>query len=287
MAATSLAGSYHHPDVESMAEREVTTPGRGAVASFSATGATVSSGDHVIAKGFHQSLADGEQRLGEATFAAKRLIFESHSQFRNQLDLYLLFGDPALKVQIASTDLTLQAEMQPTAGLEPGDSARFVLQYSNAGNTAAADVTITNILPDAFSDVQISSDPPLPYTTQPLSGQQSALRSAGAHTPAAVNGVAYQWTIDELAPGASGVITLTATLDPSVTPGTQLSNEASISGAGVESNPADNQSSLPVTVQGDALVVMGGVAWQDEDSDGVLHPLKPIVWLACTSQPPT
>ncbi len=104
---TSLEGYFVHPspiasDFSCLAESIVRAAGRGAVASWSAAGLGVASGHDILAEGlFDAVFVDGIRRLGAATTQAKIRLFETGGGHLDLIDTYILFGDPALALQVA------------------------------------------------------------------------------------------------------------------------------------------------------------------------------------------
>jgi len=110
---TSLEGSFHQPQLSSLAERIVRLPGHGAVASWSPTGLGVTPGYDYLHQGFYQSLfEDWNPRLGPATAKGKLNLFEGDDRFHDLIDTYVLLGDPAMAVEL---DFPVEPTDTPTA----------------------------------------------------------------------------------------------------------------------------------------------------------------------------
>ncbi len=110
---TSLEGSFHYPQLSSLAERIVRLPGNGAVASWSHTGSGVAPGYDYLHEGFYQSLfEDWNPRLGPATAKGKLNLFEGDDRFHDLIDTYVLLGDPAMAVEL---DFPVEPTDTPTA----------------------------------------------------------------------------------------------------------------------------------------------------------------------------
>lgn len=93
---------YNFSSLESLAEVITKADGKGAIASWSATGYGTSAGHDFLNRGFFKTIfLSGEARitLGEATNAGKLNLWASGSN-QDLLDTYLLFGDPALTIAI-------------------------------------------------------------------------------------------------------------------------------------------------------------------------------------------
>jgi uncharacterized repeat protein (TIGR01451 family) len=132
----------------------------------------------------------------------------------------------------ASADLKIVQEVNTSSAfLVPGDEISYTLTFHNLGDDEAAGVVINAPLPDSLSQLNLSS-----------SG------AAITHTP----GATYVWQVEDLAPGAGGVISITGVIDPAF-PGGVLSNTAIISSATAGVN---DSSSTVVTVHPHALRVL-------------------------------
>jgi hypothetical protein len=94
-----LNGYFHFPYFDSLAEKLVKSPGKGAVAAFSPGGLSLDEPAHR----FHQLLLhevvnQPHTRLGDAVLAAQRAYAE-RGAFPELLSIYHLFGDPALRLR--------------------------------------------------------------------------------------------------------------------------------------------------------------------------------------------
>ena len=100
-------GYYQRPQAsaayDAMAEVLTRADGKGAVASWSATGLGVDTGHEYLDQGFFQAVfRDGLRSLGEATTAGKLKLWATGSGL-DLLDTYLLFGDPATLIALPGT----------------------------------------------------------------------------------------------------------------------------------------------------------------------------------------
>jgi len=99
---TCLDGYYIHPsppdiDLSSIGESLVRAPQGGAIASFSPTGEGISHGHQLLDTGLFSAIfLDGVDQLGPATTQAKLYLYANSGGYREFIDTYLLFGDPAL-----------------------------------------------------------------------------------------------------------------------------------------------------------------------------------------------
>ena len=92
----------------SLAESLVLASGKGAIASFSATGFGLANGHDILAQGLYQALfTDGTLQFGPATTFAKYYLDANSSGYMDLLDTYTLFGDPASRLRTNPTAVLL------------------------------------------------------------------------------------------------------------------------------------------------------------------------------------
>jgi uncharacterized repeat protein (TIGR01451 family) len=99
---------------------------------------------------------------------------------------------------------------------QPGDSVTFILTIQNNGTTIATNVVVTDIL---SVDIQGPS-----WLASPALG---AVQQGGT---------TYVWDLSDLAPGASGIITIFGTIDPALPADFAIVNTASIGSLETGSN---------------------------------------------------
>ena len=240
---TCLVGQYINPGYTSLSEAMVRTAGRGAVASFTPTGLGVATGHQYLYTAFFQAVVDGETELGALTSIAKQNLHESHTVFRDLLDTYLLFGDPALRIKSPAADTAITMTVTPDQNVAPGDIVTFTITYSNTGILQAANVVITDDLPSELINPIIVTSPSITQT--------------GASP--------YRWEAGNLAFGEGGAITITATVDPALSNPVAIVNTARILAA-AETPDANNEASASVN-QPSAL---GGLTFYDINGNGAL-----------------
>ena len=99
VSMTCMDGYYIHPDPAfiSLAERWLLRDGGGAVATFAATGLGLASGHDVMNRGLFTAIFTDTLALGPATTEAK---FALGSSYRDLVETYHLFGDPALPLHL-------------------------------------------------------------------------------------------------------------------------------------------------------------------------------------------
>lgn len=227
---TCLEGSYQYLDylgseTLSLAEGLLRAPNKGAIASFSPTGFGVAQGHDFLNRGLFEAVfTEDIIQLGPATTYAKYFLYaNSGGEHLDLLDTYLLFGDPALRLNVLPADLGLTKSVEPVGAVYPGDTIRYTLTYSNAGPATAHHVVIRDALPSGLTDVQVTS-----------SGAPITLRD-GTH---------FVWDVADLAMGQGGQIVITArvALDFSG----EISNTAGIETSARQLELADN-TTAPVT----------------------------------------
>ena len=110
MHYTCYTGYFHnvHQNLQSLAETELTTAGKGSVVSFAATGQHLGSDEVVMNQGVNKALFyDRQPRIGQAIDSARSYYFTNSPAYLDLIDSSVLFGDPALKVRgpaIVATD---------------------------------------------------------------------------------------------------------------------------------------------------------------------------------------
>lgn len=109
----------------------------------------------------------------------------------------------------------------------PETAITYTLAYSNAGNTVAAGVRITDVLPSVITDVVVY-----------VSGSTVIID----------NNPEYVLDVGSLAPGAGGTIVITARLRPGLAIASVFTNTATIGTSTVEAGPGPNTSVSVVTV---------------------------------------
>ena len=105
---TCNEGYFHEAatTAQSTSEAAVRLAGNGAIASWAPTGYGLSSGHDYLERGFFYSVFHGfGRRLGPATTAGKLYLVATAppGSYSDLIDTFLLMGDPALKLPLAST----------------------------------------------------------------------------------------------------------------------------------------------------------------------------------------
>ena len=159
-------------------------------------------------------------------------------------------------------DLSISKTVTPSVA-NAGDTITYTLRFTSTGDTLANGVRITDTLPSQITFVG-SSTSGAPIT-----------QINGAPT--------LVWNADNLQPGATGIITLTATVNANVTTEQDVVNRVSIAHS-QETAPANNSDSAtftinlaptanaggPYTVNEGATVVLTGAASTDPGNDPLI-----------------
>jgi hypothetical protein len=99
------ASGWNYP---SLAESVVRASDKGAIASWSPAGFGLSSGHDLLAQGiYHAFFSDNLIQFGPATNFAKYYLFANSSGYRDLIDTYMLFGDPATRLKTNPTGTTV------------------------------------------------------------------------------------------------------------------------------------------------------------------------------------
>ena len=130
LSLTCLDGYWIHPANTGFAEVMLRTAGRGAIASFSATGLGLVNGHDTLQAAFLQAIfRDGARRLGPPSLAARLALYATGS-YPDLIDTFTVFGDPALKLSIAEDLLPPEPtptvpSPEPTSSPQPTDNRRL------------------------------------------------------------------------------------------------------------------------------------------------------------------
>jgi uncharacterized repeat protein (TIGR01451 family) len=136
-------------------------------------------------------------------------------------------GEELWALIVGPLDLAITKAVEPVAWIGPGMPLTYTLTFSNVGPGPATGIVLTDIVPADVID--------LSYTS-----------SGATITP--TGGLDYVWQVAPLAPGEGGVITVTGTIDPSVSGVFSLTNRAVITSPLGDVYPADNESAVTITV---------------------------------------
>jgi uncharacterized repeat protein (TIGR01451 family) len=126
-------------------------------------------------------------------------------------------------------DLAIKQTASPPVALRPGQPLTYTLSFKNDGVAIASDVLLTDTLPAALSNLIITSSGP---------------------AVSSLPGAPYRWQIADVAPGASGTITITGVVDPGLTADIGSANTATLTSGTYDSDPTNNsaQTAFDVTL---------------------------------------
>jgi uncharacterized repeat protein (TIGR01451 family) len=231
MPMTCHEGYYVRPssasyNFSSFGETIVRKSGGGAIASWSPTGLGVANGHDIINKAFFQAVFYEDLiTFGPATTLSKlALIGMGHDEL---IDTYILFGDPALKLNTLPADVAITKMVTPTTPLYPGDWLTYTLAFTNTGPASANNVVIEDVFPSMLLTPTVS-----------YSGAAIVRRP----------NTQFVWDVADLTPGASGRITVTARV-PLDYAGT-FTNTAIITTTARElASATGNNSTAPIVVE--------------------------------------
>jgi uncharacterized repeat protein (TIGR01451 family) len=145
---------------------------------------------------------------------------ESGIDWQTRIGAFKFPSCKPLKVDLAIA----KAVVPEVAG--PGMQVTYTLAYSNVGPTVAPEVVISDIVPVELDRLGFESSSPVTAT----------------------GSFSYTWLVGELAPSATGVITLLARVRPERTGTLVFANRAQIGSMGTEIQPADNVASARLRV---------------------------------------
>ncbi|MFN8442834.1 MAG: M36 family metallopeptidase [Caldilineaceae bacterium] len=117
------------------------------------------------------------------------------------------------------TNLGIEQQVTPAGTMRPGQPLTYTLSFSNTGVTTATGVLITATLPSALTDLAVVNS--------------GAIITQVATSP-------YQWQVEELAPTAGGLITVTGMVSPLLNSDQYLLFRSSIGGQNYDQNASNN-----------------------------------------------
>jgi uncharacterized repeat protein (TIGR01451 family) len=208
-----------------MGESIVRANAKGAIASWSPTGFGTCAGHHYLNRGFFNAVfQDDVREIGPATTLGKLFLWNNTLGNRDLMDTYVLFGDPALRLNTLPADVALTKSVDPIGSVQPGDALTYTLTYTNAGPATAHHVVISDVLPTALISPTVTA-----------SGAAITLQP----------GTRFVWDVEDLAEGEGGLITITAILDP--TAAGVITNSATIATSAWETDTQNNATDPLIT----------------------------------------
>jgi uncharacterized repeat protein (TIGR01451 family) len=151
-------------------------------------------------------------------------------------------GQNVVYINTLMRDVAIVKSSQPSSTLMVGDRLTYTLVYSNKCLGPATGVLITDVVPITLTNVSVTS-----------SGAQI--------TP--TGSVSYTWQVEDLSPGAGGVITITGVVSPSASGLFILTNRATITATN-DGNLDNNTSVVHNTVEPPAYWVYLPLVMRDE-----------------------
>jgi len=133
----------------------------------------------------------------------------------------------------AQVDMVINKSASPSIA-DPGKTVTYTLAFSNGGYLTATGVLITDVVPISLTDI-------------------GYVGTGVSVTP--TGSISYTWKVQDLAPGVSGILTITGIISPGLKPGMVLINTATITGTTTDGNPDDNSSSVSVLVPSSRVFV--------------------------------
>ncbi len=220
-----FTGGFQYPGFTTMAETFMLADGYGAIADWASSGFGVNQGHDMLAGFFYDGIFQySMRRVGLATVYSK-LGLAAAGVHADLIDEFTLFGDPATSVNLLPVADLVITQRAPTVGfIDSSATIRYVLQYTNTGETLATNVLITDIVPAGLLSPSFSF--------------------SGANVTG-VGGLPFVWTVADLGYGAGGLITISASVDTAywLSATAPLTNSAVISSAAYETALANNVTS--------------------------------------------
>jgi uncharacterized repeat protein (TIGR01451 family) len=133
-------------------------------------------------------------------------------------EVFELYATRSLPV----ADVRIHKATAPTS-LAPGETLTYTLTFLNGGALSATGVVISDTIPAELGSIAIDSD-------------GAALTQIGTDP--------HRWQVEDLAPGAGGVLTITGVINPELSPGLWITNTATITTSAVEEDTKNNKSQV-------------------------------------------
>ncbi len=139
---------------QTLGETFLMTPQRGGIADISPSGLHVGSSLQKLNQAIVKStLIDRNDRIGKAFDAAKSIYFAQASGSYDVIDTQLLFGDPALKLNLPSPDLSSFTAAVDRTSAVPGDVLQYTVAVTNTGIFTATNAVVQADYPESLSSV--------------------------------------------------------------------------------------------------------------------------------------
>ena len=224
-----LDAHFIFPGFEGLGETIVgqptgTTGAVGAAAHWSSTGLGLTSEHSYLAHGFYDGLLDqGLTAIGDAILYGK-LNYALANLHYSELYSFTLHGDPALQLYRPAVSLDLTTQQTSAT---PGATVTFTLSVNNTG-LYPTHLTVVDTLPTGLN-----------YVTHSVSV---------AHT-VDVAGNQITFTLEPpFLPGDTATITLTTLVASTINNPVNLTNQAVVTGTGLEGDPGNENDSVMVQI---------------------------------------
>ncbi|MCA9917899.1 MAG: tandem-95 repeat protein [Anaerolineales bacterium] len=219
-------------------------------AGTTAVSGTVTQGDHsFVGDAAFVDAASGNYHLSANSEA---LNVAADLGIATDLDGDARPGGSGIDLGYDETNFVSDAALGKTAVSTPGPNQpiSYYLTFSNVGTAMLPRLTITDPLPvQVVAPILVSSTVAFTQTgTDP-----------------------YVWQVHNLAPGASGIITVTGVLSD-VLPHGLITNTATIASLATETNLVNNSASAPITVPNIGPIAVDDIKTIGEDETVVLNP---------------
>lgn len=132
-------------------------------------------------------------------------------------------------IQSIQADLDITKSVDPTTAL-PGEAITYTIAFSNIGDGTASGVIISDIAPSQLSGISYHASVDNGVTVTPTEG------------------ITYEWSVSDLAPGKGGLITITGQLNSNLSAGTLFTNTAAIAPTTDDSDTSNNTTEAGLTV---------------------------------------
>ncbi len=220
-------GLFSHPESQdSLAESFVKAKEKGAIGAWSPTGLGYTFWHEATIKALYETIfADHNSQLGPATTTAKIEAY-ANLGWREPIEIFTLFGDPALALQVVQPRLTLN-NIATASHIQPDQLLTYILTYSNNGNAPAKNVVLTQLLDD--------------HTTY----------HSAVPPPSRGNNI---WELGSLPANTSETIVVTVAVSKTVEAGMVLNSEVRLTGEGLGTETAIAQ-----TIIGQPTLTLQGV----------------------------
>lgn len=225
-----LDGYFDWPNRPSLAETMLAYANGGTVAHWAPTGLGVATGHDVLHKGFYEAINGAGVDFFGAAVTAGRLRLAAIGAFPDLVQSFMMFGDPALRFAAPTSPQELAIKLELTSGgvAGLGASVTYRISYANNGSVAANDAVLDFPLPAGLTGVN--------YT---FSGPTITPRGSAA----------YAWNIASIPIGATGVITVQAQVNPTLTASqTPLIATASLRNRWTEPDISNNRATVRLNV---------------------------------------